>query len=47
MCAVQLIKDFYTLAAPEKAAEISSTLDELFGNEEDDFVYIGYCSRDG
>ncbi|MBP1590809.1 MAG: erythromycin esterase family protein, partial [Oscillospiraceae bacterium] len=42
MCAVQLIKDFYTLAAPEKAAEISSKLDELFGNEEDAYNKADY-----
>lgn len=42
MCAVRVIKDFYALAAPEKAAEVSSALDELFGTEEDAYSKSDY-----
>lgn len=42
MCAVELIKNFYALVSPEKAAEISSKLDELFGNEEDAYNKADY-----
>ena len=42
MCAVQVIKNFYSLAAPEKASEISSKLDELFGSEEDAYNKSDY-----
>ena len=42
MCAVRVIKDFYALAAPEKASEVSSTLDELFGTEEDAYSKSDY-----
>ncbi|MBO4877127.1 MAG: erythromycin esterase family protein [Ruminococcus sp.] len=42
MCTVQVIKNFYTIAAPEKAEEISSALDELFGTEEDAYSPSDY-----
>ncbi len=42
MCAVELIKNFYVAAAPEKAPDISSKLDELFGTEEDVYNKADY-----
>ena len=42
MCNVQLIKDFYEQAAPDKAEDYSARLDELFGTEEDVYDSADY-----
>ncbi|HRU96330.1 MAG TPA: erythromycin esterase family protein [Ruminococcus sp.] len=42
MCNVQLIKDFYAQAAPDKAADYSAKFDELFGTEEDSYNIADY-----
>ena len=47
MCNVQLIKDFYVQAAPDKAADYSAKFDELFGTEEDAYNSADYDEMTG